>query len=270
MSLRAIFNLFLLDIFYSLSYGKYKLFGFLFFIAFLAIMLSLQLKSAGSNSIGTFFVMLKDYGYITKISDYQVPYYWVFIQFVVLFLIGDYLSRDMENNQIYLVLRGRSKLNYILSKMLWIVFQNILIFLFLFIIVYVISSVMLGDFSIGSSPFYQKSMVALMAIKVTPEQFLFRLFIGFIMTSIVLSSLQLFAMQLTSPILTYFGVILISCISTFSGSKWLPAIHSMIMKSSIFNQDHHLTLEFSAEYCAVVYVLVTGLTIYFYKKKDIL
>lgn len=270
MTNRSVFKLFSRDIIYSFSYGKYKFIVFYSFIAFLSLMNSLQIKSSESNSVGTIFSLLKDKGYIYRLSDYQVPFNWDFILFFVLFLIGDFLFQDLENNRTYLLLRCRSKITYMLSKVYWVVVQNLLIFIGVFAVIYIVSSLVLGDFSIGQSAYFNNNIASLMEIKVTPQQLLLRILLGYIMTSILLSSLQLLCIQFITPIMTYFGVIIICTISTFSDIKWLPAIHSMILKSEIFNLEHHLTLGFSMAYCAVLYVLITFMTLFFFKKMDIL
>lgn len=263
-------KLFFRDISYSFSYGKYKYASFYSLIALLALMISLQIKPLGSNSIGTFFLLLQDKGYIRVLADYQVPLNWDFIQFFSLFLIGDFLFQDQENNRTYLLLRCRSKCHFILSRIFWIVVQNVFLYLGIIVVIYVVSSLTLGDFSIGESAYFNHNIASLMAIKVSPEQLLLRILLGFIMTSIVLSSIQLLCIQFISPTITFFGVVVISSISTFYGNKWLPAIHSMILKQDIFNLEHHLTLNFSITYCAVLYVIVTVLTIFVFKNKDIL
>lgn len=263
-------KLFFRHVSYSLSYGKYKLFIFYSIAAFLALATSIQIKTIGSNSIGAFFLLLKDNGYLYRLSDYQVPFSWDFIQFFTLFLIGDFLFHDLDSNRRYLLLRCRSKMNYILSKIIWVAVQNMFIYIGLFAVIYVISSLVLGNFSMGDSPFFNNTISSMMEIKEAPGQLLLRIFIGFEVTSLVLSSLQLLFLQFASPIVTFLSVIILSSLSTFSDSKWLPAIHSMILRQNIFDLKHHLTLGFSVAYCAIVYILVTLFTIFLFQKKDIL
>ncbi|TCP29949.1 hypothetical protein EV207_10743 [Scopulibacillus darangshiensis] len=268
MKKRPMLKLFFHDFTYGFSYGKHKYIVFYSMIGLLSLMISFQLKPLGSNSIATFFLLLKDNGYIKQLSDYQVPFYWDFIQFSVLFLIGDFLFQDIENKRIYLLLRSRSKSHYILSKIFWVVVQNILIYIGLFTTIYIISSLALGDFSLGKSPYFKQNIVPLMVTKVTPGQLLLNILLGFIITSVLLSSILLLFIQFSPPIMIFFGVIVISSISTFSSIKWLPAIHSMILKRDIFNMEHHLTLGFSIIYCLVLYAFVTTFTFFVFKKID--
>lgn len=270
MTNRSFYRLFFRHVIYSFSYGKYKYTAFFIIMAFLALMTSLQLKAFGSNSVGTFFLLLQDKGYFVQLSDYEVPFYWDFIQFFVLFLIGDFLFQDLENNRAYLLMRCRSRLRYILSNICWIVSQTIFIYIGLFAVIYVVSSLVLGNFSIGESPYFQHNIASFMEIKVTPGGLVLRILVGFILTSTVLSSIQLLCIQFVPPVMAFFGVIILSSISTFSDIQWLPAIHSMILKQNIFNLEHHLTLRFSIIYCVVLYAVVTILTIFIFKKKDIL
>lgn len=267
---RTILKLFNRDFTYALSYGKYKYIVFYSLLAFLALMISLQIKSYGSNSMGIFFLLLKDKGYIQNLSDYQIPFYWDFTQFFVLFLIGDYLFQDHESNRVYVLIRCHSKMKYLFSKIYWIIVQNLLIFLGVFIVVYIISSLTLNDFSIGSSPYFLNHIEVQMANKVTPVHLLIRLFVGFVMTSIVLSCLLLLCIQFTTPIVSFLSVIILCSVSTFSGIKWLPAIHSMILRSNVFNHAHHLTFGFSISYCIGLYIIITLLTLFVFKNIDFL
>ena len=266
----SFFKLLYRHILYSFSYGKYKYSIFFGFMALLALMKSLQLTHVESNSVGTFYWLFKDNGYISRLADYQVPFYWVFIQFFVLFLISDFLFQDLENNRSYLLMRCRSKVQYILSNICWIVVQTLFIFIGLFAVIYIVSSLTLGDFSLGESVYFQQNIASLMEMKESPGSLVLHMFTGFFLTTIVLSSIQLLCMQFFSPIISFFGVIILSSLSTFSDIKWLPAIHSMILKQNIFNIEHHLTLSYSIMYCIGLYAIVTILTILVFRKKDIL
>lgn len=270
MRKRSITKLFCRDMIYSFAYGKYKYLAFFGIIAFLALVTSLQLKPSEGNSVDIFFLLLQDNGYISEHASYRIPLYWDFVQFIILFLIADFLFHDQESNEAYLLFRCRSRLHYISTKICWIVVQNIFICSGLFVVIYAVSSLVYGDFSIKASPYFRENIESMMAINVTPEQLLLRILLGYIMTSIVLSTILLLCIQLISPIVSFLGVVILCTISTFSGIKWLPAIHSMILKTNIFDMEHHLTLPFSITYSVVVFSVTALLTIVFFKKKDIL
>lgn len=264
-----IFRLLRRDLLYSLSYGKYKYLSLFVLTAILALSKSMVLKPIGSNCVGVIYLLLQDNGYITQLSDYQVPLYWDFYQFYILFLIGDFLSHDMAKNQPYILLRSRLKINYMLSKIAWIITQTILIYVLLFAIIYIVSSLVLGTFSIGDSRYFTQTIQPTMQIHLSPEKLLIRILIGFILSGVVLSGIQLLAMQVITPMMGFLGVVILCTISTFSGLKWLPAIHSMILKQDIFNLEHHLTFTFSLWYCLITYSVVSFLSILIIKKKDI-
>lgn len=260
-------HLFIRQVTYGFSYGKYKYIVFFLLICLLAFMKGLQIKSIHGNSIGTFLLLCEDNGYLKL---YQIPVNWILIQVFVLFLIADFLYQDAEKNRIYLLMRIRSRLVYITSTLCWIVFQTVMIFLGLFLLVYVVSSLVVGDFSLGNSPYFSNFILPLIAVKATPIEVVVRLFADFILTTIVLSSLQLLFMQFFSPILTFFGIIILCAISTFSGLKWLPAIHSMILKTDLFNAEHHLTFLFTLLYSVILFTVVSIVTLFIFNKKDIL
>jgi hypothetical protein len=262
--------LFLRDITYSFSYSKYKYIIFYSLILVLSVAESLPLKSFGSNSVGTFYFLLKDEGYFFHISDYIIPTNWLFVQFVTLFLISDYLVHDMETNQHYILLRIQNKAYFILSKQMWIILQTILIFLGVFIVIYLVSSLVLGDFSLGLTSFYQDTILAQMNHPLTPISLILQLFIRYVITSIVLTSILLLCSQLVAPIISFFSVIFLGALSTFLDWKWLPAIHSMILKSEVFDGEHHLSLPFSLTYLLIIYLFVSILTYFVYKKKNII
>jgi hypothetical protein len=270
MTKPVILRLIIRDMLYSWSYGKLKYIIFFCILSFLSLATSLQLKPFGTNSSGVFYFLLKDNGYIRVISDYEVPVYWVFIQFYIQFLIGDFLFDDQKKNRNYLLLRSHAKGSYILAKMGWVLAQNILIYLGIYFVIYISSGLVLNDFSIGSSPFFSNHIDPTLQYPITPGQLTFRILAGYFLTSLVLSSIQLLCIQFISPFITYFGVIILSGISTFSDIKWLPAIHSMILKQAVFDSDHNLTFHFSIVYSVVLYILVSLAAYSVFRKKDIL
>ncbi|GGE53103.1 hypothetical protein GCM10011391_34980 [Pullulanibacillus camelliae] len=267
---RTFYRLLSHDLSYSLAYGKYKFIVFYGLIALLSLMMGAEVKSvANGNTVGTVYLLLKDNGYIKTLSDYELPYYWDFIQFFTLFLIGDFLYQDLNNNRTYVVLRCHSKLQYMLSKVCWLIIQNMLLFAGMFIVIYAVSSIVLGDFSFHSSAYFHHYIASLMNNSVSPGQLVWRIFLGYILTNLVLSSILLLLLQWLSPIVSFLGVIIISSLSTFLGTKWLPAIHSMILKQDTFNREHHLTLSFSVIYCAVCFVVIAAFTLYTFRKSEV-
>ncbi|WP_353948548.1 hypothetical protein ABNN70_01665 [Sporolactobacillus sp. Y61] len=77
-------------------------------------------KASKANLTGKYLIAIK------ILSDYEIPYYWDFTQFFTLFLTADYIFHDFRQNQLYVLLRCRSKRRYILSKIMWIIFQNLI------------------------------------------------------------------------------------------------------------------------------------------------
>ncbi|RYL87307.1 hypothetical protein [Sporolactobacillus sp. THM19-2] len=263
-------RLFWRDVTYSFSYGKYKYLIFFAFMAVLALAESMRIRSFGSNGADTFFLLLRDNGYIKILSDYEIPYYWDFTQFFTLFLTADYIFHDFRQNQLYVLLRCRSKRRYILSKIMWIIFQNLLVYLCLLMVIVLVSGSVSGNFSLSSSSYFHQFIGPMMESQVPEWELLMRLLIGFIITSVVLSSLMLLLIHWLSPIITFFSVVVLCSLSTFLDSRWLPAIHSMILKTDIFNMEHQLTLGFSLLYCAGVYVLVNTVTLFMCKRREII
>ena len=267
MTDKSLYRLLIHDFKYSLSYGKYKFLVFYGVIVILAILFSLQQKDLTGNSVTVIFSLLKDEGYFYQLSDYILPFNWAFIQICTLFLISDYLFFDQENNKNYLLLRAHSKKNYITSKLIWIVIQNILIFTLLFFTIYLVSSLVTEDFSLNRSVYVNHSIVE---SAISPGQLVLRLLTGYMITGIVLSSILLLAMQYLLPVLSFLSVVILCSLSTFLDTKWLPAIHSMILKQDIFNNEHHFTLTFSVIYSMVVYIIVSIITLNVFKRKEFL
>lgn len=263
-------RLFFRDVIYSVSYGKIKYLAFFAIAACLTIMKSVEIKPFSANSVDVMFLMLQDNGTIRRAADYQVPFYWEFIQFFPLILIGDFLHQDESSNRTYLLLRCRSKIRYMTAKIGWMTWQSGWLFILLFFLIYVLSSLILGDFSLGSSSYFHQQIMPMMEAKASPASLFVHLFIGFVVTTMVLSALQLLCIQFISPIATLFIMICLCSLSTFSSSKWLPAIHSMILKRNFFDTAHHFTLGFSVAYSLLVYVLACVFAIYAFVKKDIL
>lgn len=267
MTDKSLYRLLIHDFKYSLSYGKYKYIGFYGVIVILALLFSLQQKEINGNGVTVIFSLLKDEGYFNQLADYVLPFNWTFIQVCTLFLISDYLFFDQENNKNYLLLRARSKKNYIASKLIWIITQNILIFTLLFIIIYCVTAMTTGNLSLNRSAYFNHSI---MELSISPSQLVLRILTGYIITGIVLSSILLLAMQFLLPVLSFLSVVILCSLSTFLDTKWLPAIHSMILKQDIFNSEHHLTLTFSVIYSMVLYIIVSIITLNVFKRKEFL
>lgn len=264
------FKLFLRDLTYSHSYGKYKYFIFYCIVIILTVAETLPLKELDGNSVDVFFLLLKDVGYFIQSSGYEIPVNWIFIQFFILFLITDFLVHDAETNSSYLILRIKRREQYILSKLIWIVIQNILVYFGLFIVIYVISSLLLGDFSLEASSYFQDTIQSQAAISINPIQLILHLFFGYVLTSIVLSGIFLLCTQFFASTVSFCFVLILGSLSIFIDWKWLPAIHSMILKSNLFDLEHHLSLTFSFVYSVFVYILSAFFTFIVYRKTDIL
>lgn len=270
MKNRPLYTLFKRDMIYSLAYGKYKYIAFYAIVICLVIAKSLALKPDGGNSIDVFYTLLHDNGPMEQLRDYEVPLYWNFFQFFTLFLIGDFLNQELTANRTYILVRSRGKVNYILSKIMWIVTQIVFIYTTLFVIIYLVSSLVQGDFSVGESSYFKQFIASSTDMNMTPEHFLWQLMTGFIMTSIVLSCILFLGMQFFSPVVAFLGVVIISSLSTFSNIKWLPAVHSMILKRDIFNPASDLSLPFSAGYSAILFTIIAVSIILIFRKKDML
>ncbi|WP_077324727.1 hypothetical protein [Virgibacillus siamensis] len=268
MNAKGFYKLFIRDLINSWQYGKIKYLVFFTIIIFLSTMKSLQIKQFDANSVGTFFLLLQDNGKIKHITDYQIPFYWNFIQFFILFLIGDYLFNDFQRNKTYALIRSGSRTAYISAKICWIFIQNIITVALLFLAIYVSSGVVLNDFSIGISDYFLTAIEPAMNMETSPEQLLFQMLVGFVLTSVVLSGIILLGMQFFEKITVFFSVILLCSISTFYGSKWLPAVHSMILKHHIFSQNLSLTFSFSIIYCIFLYAILSIAIVMVFRKKD--
>jgi len=266
--MKIIYRLFLRDWKYSLLYGKWKYGAWFLFFAFLTLMMSVRLNQYGVNSADIIFMLLKDEGYFQFLSEYEVPIYWVFTQFFIIFLIGDFLSEDFQKNRIYLLLRSRSKSSYFLSKIGWLIMQNIGFIIGLFLSIYLVSSITLRTFSLETSLYFQDTVVPLMDIPVSASEVVTRIIVGYLVTSLALSGLLFLTMQLLSPALAFLGIIILSGVSTILDSKWLPGIHSMILKQSIFANNYQLSMTFSLVYSFVVFLVSSIIAYLVFNKKN--
>ncbi|MFD2752174.1 hypothetical protein ACFSUM_17435 [Virgibacillus siamensis] len=268
MTIKGFFKLLFRDLINSWQYGKFKYIVFFIMIIFLSVMKSLQIKQFDASSVGTFFLLLQDNGYIKHITDYQIPFYWNFIQFFILFLIGDYLFYDSQKNKTYALIRSGSRTAFISAKIGWIIIQNTIIVVCLFLVIYISSGIIFGDFSIDRSDYFLNRIQPFMNISTSPEKLLVQLLVGFILSSVVLSGIILLGMQFFEKISVFFSVIILCSISTFYGGKWLPAVHSMIMKHHIFSQDYSLTFLFSIIYCICFYIILGIAVVLAFRRKD--
>ena len=108
-----------------------------------------------------------------------------------------------------------------------------------------------------------------MATLIAPAELVARIVIGYLLTGIVLSAIQLLLLQFLAPAITFFAVVLLGSLSAIVDAKWLPGIHSMILKQEIFAPEQQLSFGFSVAYTAVSFVLFSAVTFMAFRKKDI-
>ncbi|SDL90219.1 hypothetical protein [Sediminibacillus halophilus] len=259
------------DIAYSFSYSKIKYGIFFILTALLAAGKALQLQGIDSaGSVDVLYFMLKDEGYFLNLDNYQVPVDWIFFQTVALFLLSDYYVHDLGRNALYVTIRSSSKTTFLLAKLFWLILQTTGLFVGLFLVVFCVTGLVLGHFSLEVTPFYQHHIMPMLQLDRSPLQLMAQLLIGYIVTTLVLSMIQLLLVQFLDPVVLFLIVVLLLGISTIGDSRWLPAIHSMILRQEIFDLEHALSWQFSYLYSAALFIVLSIAALLVYRRKDIL
>lgn len=223
---------------------KYLLLSIL--ICYMSIMNSNQFEDASISIIELFYLNFKDVGFIDKYELSSVPTIWIIINVFVIFICGDALYYDSKLN-LYLLLRVQKIHLYWISKTLFIILNIISTYLILFLVTYIVGLI----YNLDSLHWNMRAVNIindLRYVQVSEGEFLITLFTLYVLTSISLTLIHVFLSLNLNSNYSFLIVAIVICLSIFINNPLLPAIHSMILKHTIFEPSHHLTLQYSICY----------------------
>lgn len=175
------------------------------------------------------------------------------INFFIVFIIGSYIYDDLKNNGVYILSRVGNTKYFWISKVLWIIINNLIYYLIVFGI-----AVIAGKIFSGSS--LEKDLIETLGT----------LFILYFTTSIALCLLNATLSLIVKPVYAYLIIILLLAFSIFLKNNLLPGQHSLILRHVPFDKIYNLTLWKSLIYnfvLSITAIFVGGRVIY---KKDII
>lgn len=201
-------------------------------------------------------------------DNFKFPFMWLIIQLSIGFIVGKYPFSEVYDNHGSLVLiKGGSRIKWMVSKFLWII-SVCMIYYFLIFIVSVLCSLNWGysfDFVIhpSNSPLYLTSYdtigrTALLKLLLLP-----------LTTSIALSFVQTAISLLFQPIYGFVSILGICGISVFTNSMYTLGSCSLLIRNEVFNISDIATNKVLILLSLVIMMSLVFCLIYF-EKCDIL
>lgn len=265
--INIVFRLLINDIRNNFHRNKWKYILLSLLLCYLSIMNSIQFEEPFST-IELFYLNFKDVGFINNYELSSVPTIWMIINVFVIFICGDALYYDNKLN-VYLLLRVQKIHLYWFSKALFIILNILSTYLVLFFVTYITSLVFNLD-SLHWNASAAKNISDLCCIHITEGKFLIIIFTLYTLTSISLTLIHIFLSFNLNSNYSFLIICIVICLSIFINHPLLPAIHSMLLKHTIFDPSHHLTLIYSICYNILLSIFLFIATYFSLLKKDLI
>lgn len=256
------------DIRNNLHRNKWKYFLLIILVCYISIMNSNQFEDTSMSIIELFYLNFKDVGFINNYELSSVPTIWIIINIFVIFICGDALYYDSKLN-VYLLLRVQKIHLYWISKTLFIILNIISTYLVLFLVTYIVGLI----YNLNSLDWNMPAVNIINDLsfkQVTEGKFLIIIFTLYALTSISLTLIHVFFSFYMNSNYSFLIVAILICLSIFINNPLLPAIHSMILKHTIFEPSHHLTLQYSICYNVLLSIFLFFAIYISFKKKDLI
>lgn len=259
------------DIRNSIKKNVFKWFFWCFFLLVLSVLSIANLIS--ENQVNSsldlwFYLFIGVRDYTSGIIQFP-PFSWLLIQAFLAFLIGDYLYNELKENSFYTLLRVEKRFDWFLAKVIWLIFTVILFYITILICL-ILSSFYLdldinmwGDYS---STVFKKHLV----LSINPLTFFALSFFSCLITSLVISLVQVMLTMLIKPIYSYIFVICLLLASIYVPSPILLGRYMMVIRyiELFSNGFFEGTYIIFCEILLFFFVLISG-SIYF-KRMDLI
>ncbi|MCD7889141.1 MAG: hypothetical protein LUG23_04380 [Oscillospiraceae bacterium] len=191
-------------------------------------------------------------------EEFRFPVVWYLIQLYLAWIVGKYpFSSVYDNHGTGVLIYGGSRSKWYLSKVVWIALTVLAYYL-----VMIITS--LAFCLVAGVPISWEINI----LELTEEFSSVALFLS-IVTSFVTGVFELFLMTLTTPIISFFAVAVISAASTYVTSPILFTNCSQLLKLSAFSVEGIGTAE-SYLTLAIVFILSLAAGLIIFNRRDIL
>lgn len=158
-------------------------------------------------------------------KNFDFPLVWFMVNFFIVFIVGSYMYDDLKNNGVYILSRIGNPQYFWISKVLWIIINNLIYYLIVLGI-----AVIAGKRFSGSS--LEKDLIETLGT----------LFILYFTTSVALCLLNTTLSLIVKPVYAYLIIILLLDFSIFLKNNLLPGQHSLILRHVPFDKIYNLTL----------------------------
>lgn len=248
INVKVLKNIIIRDVINGFSQNKTQYFLFVLFIAIITISSGNALKNEHANIVDIFFLNYKDIGYVINNEGMlNIPMNWLMINMFIAFIIGNFLSKDLQEMSVYILMRTKRFREYWIAKVCWIAINILVIYSLLFIVTYCIGSIFV-DTSIEWSLFSQRIIQNQLLMEITGGELLTNLLLLYCMTSFTVSLLQVNLSLFVDSKYSFLLILLILSSSIVVDNQLLPGIHSMILKHEYFDDIHNLTIGKSVLY----------------------
>lgn len=216
-------------------------------------------KSIQADDINLFFSQLKSIKYFDRASGNQFPFIWFFVNFFVIFNLGDNFYNDLKKNGKYVLVRcGNIKYFYIVKVMLLIV-NTIIYYILLFGIIMILSKIFLNP----------SEVTCIEGVTINNSTVTIMLWVLYTTTSICLVLIQNMLSLVMNPKFSCLISILLLFLSLVIIYNVLPGQQSLILRHVPFDNSTNLTVLKSALYnfALSTVTIIAGYTVFL--KKDI-
>ena len=218
----------------------------LFFI-FINLILASRINSyRDSTLINFFWEVFKGVEYCTNLEEFRFPTFWLLINIIIIYIIGDYIQKDYNSNGIYVVTRC-GKRRFWISKVIVSIINVITYYLIIFSITFIIGKIFTND-----------------SLKLD-----YQTIILYITTTIMLVVFNSCISLFMDFKYSYLVIIMLLVLSVFLKSSLLPGQHSLILRHVPYDIEHGLSLIKSVIYNTILSITFIVIGLKFAKKKDI-
>lgn len=201
-------------------------------------------------------------------ESFRFPFLWLIIQLGLAFITGKYpLSEIYTNHGANVLIKGRSRTKWILSKFLWIFTVCIVYYLIIFLTIITYSKIL--NYNINLNLVETNSLILLAPIKNISITNLICIYLLPVTTSITISFLQFTIAVLFNSVISFAFTLVMCGVSIFYENIYLIGNCSLLIRNEIYNIDG-ISIKISYFILLVVIVISFTFSIVYFKNCDIL
>ncbi len=202
-------------------------------------------------------------------GQYLLPAVWMFNQVMIALIVGYYPVRDLNGYGKNTLLRTQSRARWLFSKLVWIVCMVIAYY----VVIYS-ASFIFALFTGNSLSFMPGEYITMLFYDIDLQDIYVENFVIFIitmplLTSIVVSIVQVMMSYIISPFISFLAIIVVMLSSTYISNPALIGNASMVIRSR-FATPVGFTAEETVLYLAIYLIAALIIGFAYFGNKDIL